>query len=111
MYLPILDMRFDMSDNVLYYIHKTFFFLLKNYSSSEVINIGTGQEVSISKLSKKIAHAVNFKGEIIFDDSKPDGAPRKVLDITKLNKMGWNTNTSLEEGLKNTYEWFINNYA
>jgi GDP-L-fucose synthase len=73
------------------------------------VNIGTGEDVSINELSNLIKKEINFDGEILFDTSKPDGPPRKLLNIDLLNKMGWNYNTGLEEGLNKTYKWFLKN--
>jgi GDP-L-fucose synthase len=84
-------------------------FLLINYSSNNVINVGTGDEISIFELSNTIAEIVNFDGELVFDSSKPDGAPRKVLDVSKLHDMGWMHKTSLKDGLDKTYNWYIKN--
>jgi GDP-L-fucose synthase len=81
-------------------------FLLKNYSSNNIINIGTGCEVSIKSLSSQVAKIVNYSGDLIFDTSKPDGAPRKVLDVSRLNSMGWIHKTNLSKGLELTYQWF-----
>ena len=84
-------------------------FLLENYDDPETINIGSGQEVSIRELAELVAKVVGFNGEIVHDLSKPDGTPRKVLDTTRLTTLGWQAQTSLEEGLARTYEWFVNN--
>ena len=74
------------------------------------INIGTGADCSIKDLVLLIANIVNFKGKIVFDDSKPDGTPQKLLDTSKLNLLGWRSQIDLEDGLKKTYDWFIKNY-
>lgn len=73
------------------------------------INIGSGQEVSIAELAQKIVEVVDYKGEIKFDLSKPDGTLRKLLDCKRLNQLGFKTKISLEEGLKSTYNWYLNN--
>ncbi len=73
------------------------------------INIGTGEDVSISLLASKISEVVGFEGELIFDDSKPDGAPRKLLDVSKLKKLGWSSKIKLEDGLLHTYKWYLKN--
>ena len=85
-------------------------FLLNEYSEDSPINLGTGIEVSIKDLAVKICEIVGFNGELVFDTTKPDGTPRKVLDITKINKLGWKSKTNLEDGLKTSFEWFLNNY-
>ena len=82
-------------------------FLLKNYSQSEIINLGTGKEISIEKLAQLVAKTVGFKGQIKFDRTKPDGAPRKLLDVSKLNILGWHSKLSFETGLKTTYDWYL----
>jgi len=73
------------------------------------INVGTGEEVTIAQLSKIVKQITGFRGEILFDREMPDGTPRKLLDVSRLKSMGWQYNVSLEQGLKNTYEWFLNN--
>lgn len=85
-------------------------FLLNEYSEDSPINLGTGVEVSIKDLALKICEIVGFNGELVFDTSKPDGTPRKVLDVKKINKLGWQSTTNLENGLKISFEWFLNNY-
>jgi len=74
------------------------------------INVGTGKDISIKELAYLIKDAVNFKGDIIFDQSKPDGMPQKLLDTAKSNNIGWKPKTSLVEGLRKTYDWFLENY-
>jgi GDP-L-fucose synthase len=76
---------------------------------SSHINIGTGQDCSIMELAHTIADIVNFKGKIVFDKSKPDGTPRKLLDISKINDLGWNFSINLYDGLQDTYSWFKKN--
>ncbi|EMY4504798.1 GDP-L-fucose synthase [Salmonella enterica subsp. enterica] len=73
------------------------------------INVGTGVDCTIRELAETIASVVKFRGDIIFDESKPDGTPRKLLDVSRLANMGWRWSTSLEEGLQLTYAWFLNN--
>lgn len=79
--------------------------LMKTHSGSEIVNIGTGEDVTIKELAESIKRIVDFKGEIIWDSSKPDGTPRKLLDVGKLHGFGWKHRTLLDEGIKNTYEW------
>lgn len=83
-------------------------FLMQNYNSSEIINIGSGKDISISELAELLKELTGFNGEIIYDSSKPDGTPRKLLDVTKINKLGWIAETSLKEGIKKTIEWYQN---
>ncbi len=85
-------------------------FLLNNYDESEMINVGSGEDWSIRELAQLISNVVGFKGRVVFDESKPDGAPRKLLDITKIRKLGWSPKSSLEEGIWQTYLWY-KNYA
>jgi len=73
------------------------------------INIGTGVDCSIGEMAETVKRVVGFKGELVFDTSKPDGPPRKLLDVSRLKKMGWQSSISLEEGLAATYEWFLQN--
>ena len=85
-------------------------FIITNDIENDLINIGSGEEISINDLATKISKTLNFSGELMFDDSKPDGNPRKLLDSTLINSLGWKSRTSLDEGLNQTYEWFINNF-
>ncbi|SEH06213.1 NAD-dependent epimerase/dehydratase family protein [Candidatus Venteria ishoeyi] len=71
------------------------------------LNVGTGQEVSIRELAETIKAVTAFPGALIFDSSKPDGTPRKLLDVSKLNGLGWQAKISLEAGLRDTYQWFV----
>jgi len=71
------------------------------------INVGTGRDVTIRELAKLMKKVTDFKGEIVFDKSKPDGAPRKLVDVSRLSNMGWTFNISLEEGLAKTYNWYL----
>lgn len=73
------------------------------------VNVGTGEDCTIRELSVVIAEVVGFKGDIIFDDSKPDGTPRKLLDVSRLRKLGWYHEIPLEQGLSSTYRWFLDN--
>jgi GDP-L-fucose synthase len=73
------------------------------------INVGTGKDCSIKELAEIISDVTNFKGKIIFDASKPDGAPRKLMDVSRLNKLGWNHSITLKDGLEQTYDWYLNN--
>ncbi len=84
-------------------------FILKNNIEDNLLNVGSGNEISISSLIELIKEVVEYQGDIKFDTSKPDGNPRKLLDSTKLNRLGWNATTNLESGLNKTYEWFKNN--
>jgi len=83
-------------------------FLMKNYNSSEIINIGTGEDLPIKDLAEKIKEIAGYDGKIVWDKSKLDGTPRKLLDVSKITKLGWKHKIELENGLKLTYEWFSN---
>jgi len=85
-------------------------FLMNNYNENDIINIGTGEDITIFELAELIKKVVGFKGEIVNDATKPDGTPQKLLDVSKINKIGWHYKTSLEEGLEETYKWFLINY-
>ncbi len=84
-------------------------FLLQNYDSPEIVNVGWGEDISIRQLAELICEVVGFEGEITFDASKPDGTPRKLLDVSKLTALGWRPSISLREGIARTYEWFLQN--
>jgi GDP-L-fucose synthase len=83
-------------------------FLMENYQSHEIINLGTMQEITIKNLAEKIAQVVGYGGQITYDTSKPDGAPRKCLDSSKLFELGWKPTISLDDGLKTMYEYHFN---
>lgn len=85
-------------------------FMLENYHSEGHINIGSGNEVSIRELAHLVADIVGYEGEIRWDHSKPDGTPRKVLDTTKLRRLGWAPRQSLRDGIASTYSWYLKNY-
>jgi len=84
-------------------------FLLDKEIDNDLLNVGTGEEISIYELAEKIKNVVGFEGSINFDTSKPDGNPRKLLDSKLINEMGWKSKINLDNGLKNTYEWFVEN--
>jgi GDP-L-fucose synthase len=84
-------------------------FLMDNYSDPEIINIGPKREISIKELSELISGLVGYKGKITWDTSKPNGTPRRALDTSKMDSLGWSAKTSLEEGLKITIDWFLKN--
>lgn len=84
-------------------------FLMDHYSGNETVNVGTGKELTIRALTELVAEVIGYKGEILWDSEKPDGTPRKLLDVTKLENLGWHYKTELKEGIQQTYEDFLNN--
>lgn len=86
-------------------------FLMNNYNESDIVNIGTGKDVTIRELAELIKKITGFQGEIIFDESKPDGTIKKVLDVSKLFESGWQYKVRLEDGIGSTYDWYLNNKA
>lgn len=82
-------------------------FIMQNYSDSEIINVGTGEDVTIKELAEIIVVAVGYQGELRFDESKPDGMPRKLLDVSKLRSFNWTASTDLRDGIASTYEWYL----
>ncbi|HEY4550664.1 MAG TPA: GDP-L-fucose synthase [Bacillus sp. (in: firmicutes)] len=101
---PLREFLFvdDMADACL--------FLMENYESNEHLNIGTGKDISIQDLAELIKRIIGYQGDIMFDKSKPDGTPKKLLDISKIEKLGWKAKISLEEGLKLTYDYYMKHY-
>jgi GDP-L-fucose synthase len=81
-------------------------FLMENYNESELVNIGTGEDVTIKNLAALVKQIIGFQGEIIWDSSKPDGTPRKLLDVSRISALGWKAQISLEDGIRSTYEWY-----
>jgi GDP-L-fucose synthase len=84
-------------------------FLIECYDSPEIINVGCGEDVTIRELAEIILEVVGFEAKLVFDPTKPDGTPRKLLDITRLKKLGWKPRISLRDGIRQTYEWFLEN--
>lgn len=91
----------DLADACLY--------LMEHYESSDIVNIGVGEDISIQELAEKIKQVVGYEGLINYDPSKPDGTPRKLVDVTRINQLGWLASISLEEGLRQTYDWYLHN--
>jgi GDP-L-fucose synthase len=85
--------------------------LLEKYDSPEIINVGCGEDISIRELAELIRDVVGFDGDLTWDATKPDGTPRKLLDVTKLRALGWKPSISLRDGIAKTYEWFRANYV
>jgi len=83
-------------------------FLMRNYSDEEIVNVGVGEDVSIGELAEMISDIVGYGGTIVYDASKPDGTPRKLLDVSKLSSLGWRASIGLREGIEGTYQWYAN---
>jgi GDP-L-fucose synthase len=84
-------------------------FVVTNYSSSQFVNVGYGKDQTIAEFARTVADVVGFRGEIVYDTSKPDGTPRKLLDVSRLSAIGWKAKVSLREGLKKAYADFLTN--
>jgi GDP-L-fucose synthase len=84
-------------------------FLMNHYDDGEIVNIGTGKDISILELAQVIKEEVGFIGSIKFDTTKPDGTPRKLLDVSKINALGWTAKTTLREGIRKTIQWYLEN--
>src|SRR3984957_9068709 len=93
----------DLADAVIY--------LLKNYDDEPIVNIGWGEDVTIRELAERVMAASGYQGRLVFDSSKPDGTPRKLLDTTRLTTLGWQTRISLKSGVERTYAWFKEHFA
>jgi GDP-L-fucose synthase len=100
---PLREFLFvdDMADACVY--------LMETYDGNKFFNVGTGKEVSIKELAETIKKIVGYEGELVFDSSKPDGTPRKLLDVSRLAEAGWTYKTELEEGIRKTYKHFLEN--
>ena len=92
----------DMADACIY--------LMKNYEGNDFFNIGTGKEISIRGLAELIKEIVGYEGKIVWDTTKPDGTPRKLLDVSRLEKAGWTYKTELRDGIEKSYKWYLENY-
>lgn len=93
----------DLADATIY--------LANNYSGNDIVNIGVGKDISIKELAEKISDTVGYQGKIKFNTKMPDGTPRKLVDVDRLNGLGWRASVSLDEGLRMTYDWFLENEA
>ena len=85
--------------------------LMKVYSDEGPVNVGTGEEVTIRELAERVAETVGFDGDLVFLADKPDGTPRKLLDVSRMSALGWTAQTDLEEGLRLAYAWYRDNVA
>jgi GDP-L-fucose synthase len=84
-------------------------FMMRHYEEEGPLNVGTGTDVSIAELASLVARVVGFEGELVYDSSKPDGTPRKLLDVSRLTSLGWSARIPLEQGVRDTYQWFLEN--
>jgi GDP-L-fucose synthase len=86
-------------------------FAMRNYAGEMFLNVGTGKDMTILELAERIAKAIGWQGEFAFDRSKPDGMPRKVMDVSRMTALGWTAPTDFETGMKYAYEWYVANRA
>ncbi|MDB6162920.1 MAG: NAD-dependent epimerase/dehydratase [Xanthomonadaceae bacterium] len=86
-------------------------FLTRSYDGEDIVNIGVGEDISIRELAELIAQVTGYEGQIVNDTSKPDGTPRKLLDVSRVNALGWHAKIPLREGVTETYRWFLQNKA
>jgi GDP-L-fucose synthase len=86
-------------------------FLMQRYDSPEIINVGTGEDISIADLAQLVAETIGYRGPVRYDSSKPDGTPRKLLDVSRLKALGWSPVIDLPAGIRQTYEWYVENAA
>jgi GDP-L-fucose synthase len=93
----------DLADAILYLLH--------GYDAEPIVNIGWGEDVTIRELAEIVVSAIGYTGKIVFDDTKPDGTPRKLLDVTRLSELGWRPKIPLEQGIESTYAWFREHFA
>ena len=84
-------------------------FLMRHYDSGEIVNVGCGEDVTIRELAEMVKDAVGYQGDLVFDTTKPDGTPRKLLDVSRLSALGWTPRIPLAEGIRSTYQWFLAN--
>ncbi|MGD2167955.1 MAG: GDP-L-fucose synthase [Gammaproteobacteria bacterium] len=85
--------------------------LMENYDSEQIINVGVGRDLTIRELAELISEIVGYRGELEFDTSKPDGTPRKLLDVSRLRETGWEARIALRDGIRSTYDWYVSNAA
>ncbi len=83
---------------------------MQNYDGNEIVNIGTGKDITIKEVAEIIEEVIGYKGEVLWDETKPDGTPRKLLDVTKINELGWKAETSLKDGIKKAYAWYAESH-
>jgi len=81
--------------------------LMETYDEPEIVNVGTGTDVTIRELAELLKEVVGYTGELVFDTAKPDGTPRKILDVSKLHSLGWRAGTEPRKGISDTYRWYL----
>lgn len=108
---PLREFLFvdDLAEAILFMMEKVEASDLYNLGITH-LNVGSGKDISISDLAALISNIIGYNGKIEYDTTKPDGTPRKLMDVSRINKLGWKYKTELEEGIKKTYDWFLNNY-
>jgi GDP-L-fucose synthase len=84
-------------------------FLMQHYDGEDIVNIGVGEDITIARLAEMVGAVVGYRGEIVYDSSKPDGTPRKLVDVSRINGLGWHASIELEEGIRSTYRWYLEN--
>jgi GDP-L-fucose synthase len=84
-------------------------FLMNSYEGEGIVNIGVGEDITIARLAEIVGDAVGYEGKIVYDSSKPDGTPRKLVDVSRINGLGWYASTGLEDGVRSTYRWYLDN--
>ncbi len=82
-------------------------FLMENYSDDQIVNVGVGEDISIRELAETVKNTIGYEGALVFDIDKPDGTPRKLLDVSRLSALGWQATTSLQQGIESTYRWYV----
>jgi GDP-L-fucose synthase len=86
-------------------------FLLENYDSPEIVNIGVGEDIAIRELAELICEIIGYHGALVFDSTKPDGTPRKLMDVSRIHALGWKAGISLKDGIRDTYQWYLSQGA
>src|SRR5262249_1894786 len=82
-------------------------FLMETYDGSDPLNVGVGEDLTVAELAEMVAHVVGYDGRIVFDASRPDGTPRKLLDVSRIHALGWKATILLEQGIRTTYDWYV----
>ena len=82
---------------------------MEHYEGEAIVNIGVGEDLSIAELADLVKQVVGYQGQIVYDAGKPDGTPRKLVDVSRINGLGWKAGIPLAEGIRSTYQWFLEN--